>query len=661
MFRFKKSTIATSVCALSTLLSAPVFAGSPTITEPIPVDSVNSSSSYIERMLNLDEVVITGTRTPKSYSKSPVLTKIITSRSLEIAATTSLQDALLDNIPGLMTDDNAMGSNLKLRGLTSRYILFMLDGQPLMKEGASGNVDLNQINIDDIDHIEYLGGAASALYGSNAVGAVINFISKKSTKKWAAGLKVTNGSNDTKRLSVDVSNNNRILSTKWSGFRGSSDGFGDMSTANSRYAYLNYGSNLALNLHASDYWDVKATGSFYQHKNYQEANKKGSIINDLKRKFNSSLVTNIYNSDKSNTLSLSGNYQLYNTYKIDENNDGKRNKALESTIYKAELLDTWTPNTNFQIIGGAGYDYKDVWSKTLLGSTPTRRSLEENHALAQADWNIIDNLNFIGGVRYTHNQSFGSSFNPKLSLMYTLNHWKFRTGFSTAFRAPTVRELYYDFSHGPTFHIVGNPNLAAENGKYYSISTEYTYANFNASINGFYNTIDNKIDRSYTMNQGNMVYSYLNVNKATLKGFDVNAAWAIDTHWLLKGSYSYCDAKNNETGLQLASNMKHTGNTSITWSPVFYGEPMSFLVSGRFSSPQQYQKIEVDKTTGKEVISNDNSKSYKIIKAAYSKAFKIKDQTLKLSFKVDNLFNFEDDTYNSSGRTYTFGVSYHYN
>ena len=661
MFRFTRTTIILATYTLAIIFSTPLRARELVVPYLTETDSLNRDSSLIQKMLNLDEIVITGTRTPKLYSKSPILTKIISSKSLEQAGTTSLQDALLDNVPGLITDNNAMGSNLKLRGLSSRYMLFLLDGQPLMKEGANGNVDLNQINIEDIDHIEYLGGAASALYGSNAVGAVINFISKKNTSRWSAGLNKTNGSNDTKHLSIHVNNNNRILSTKWSGFRNSSDGFKGTTSTNTQYAYLSYGSNLSLTFHPSDYWDTKTTTSFFQHKTYQVIDEQGLITDNLKRKLNTSLVTNIYNLNKSNILSLSGNYQLYDTYNTYLENKGDQQKSLESTLYKVELLDTWTPSEFLQIVSGIGYDYKDIWSESFLGINPTRQSIEESHALAQADWNIIDNLTLVSGLRLTHNQSFGSSVDPKISLMYTFNSWKFRTGFSTAFRSPSVRELYYDFHHGPTFQIVGNPDLDAEKGKYYSASIEYTLGNFNTSISGFYNKINDKIDGVYSMNQERMVYSYININKATLKGFDINTAWAINTEWLLKGAYSYCDAKDNNTGLQLQSNMRHTGNASLTWSPSLLGQPMSLLLSGRFSSPQQYENLEIDKETGKQRINNTNSKPYKIVKFTYTKPFKIGRQTIKLSFKIDNIFNFEDSTYHFPGRTYTFGFSYHIN
>ena len=90
--------------------------------------------------------------------------------------------------------------------------------------------------------------------------------------------------------------------------------------------------------------------------------------------------------------------------------------------------------------------------------------------------------------------------------------------------------------------------MDAEKGKYYSASVEYTHGHFNGSITGFYNKITDKIDGNYTMSQGNMRYSYINVSRATMKGFDIDTSWAINTQWLLKGNYSYCDASNEDIG-----------------------------------------------------------------------------------------------------------------
>lgn len=75
-----------------------------------------------------------------------------------------------DNIPGIISEPNGMGNNLRIRGLNSRYILFLVDGERLVGEGAGGNINLDQIDVANIKRIEMINGAASVLYGSNAVG-----------------------------------------------------------------------------------------------------------------------------------------------------------------------------------------------------------------------------------------------------------------------------------------------------------------------------------------------------------------------------------------------------------------------------------------------------------------------------------------------------------
>lgn len=106
-----------------------------------------------------------------------------------------------------------MGNNLRIRGLNSRYILFLVDGERLVGEGAGGNINLDQIDIANIKRIEMINGAASVLYGSNAVGAVINVITKEPQEAIAAGCDISYQSNNTAKTRVHVkSRQNKFLS-----------------------------------------------------------------------------------------------------------------------------------------------------------------------------------------------------------------------------------------------------------------------------------------------------------------------------------------------------------------------------------------------------------------------------------------------------------------
>lgn len=110
--------------------------------------------------LSINAVVITGTRTEKRLSEVPVLTTLITEREVEKSGSTSLLESLEDNIPGIISEPNGMGNNLRIRGLNSRYILFLVDGERLVGEGAGGNINLDQIDVANIKRIEMINGAA---------------------------------------------------------------------------------------------------------------------------------------------------------------------------------------------------------------------------------------------------------------------------------------------------------------------------------------------------------------------------------------------------------------------------------------------------------------------------------------------------------------------
>lgn len=179
---------------------------------------------YIQETgLGLDEVVVTGTRTERRLSQVPVLTSVIRQHEIQRAGSTSAMETMLDNIPGIVTTPNAMGNNMRIRGLNSRYILFLVDGERMVSEGAGGNINLDQIDVNSIDHVEVINGAASALYGSNAVGAVINIITKKPRHGLEAEASVAAESHNTWRYKVDVGSRHERLQARASAFRHTSD------------------------------------------------------------------------------------------------------------------------------------------------------------------------------------------------------------------------------------------------------------------------------------------------------------------------------------------------------------------------------------------------------------------------------------------------------
>lgn len=611
-----------------------------------------------QEVLMMDEVVVTGTRSIKKLADVPVLTTVITQRDIQKSGTTSLLEALQDNVPGIVFSPNGMGNNMRIKGLNSRYVLFLVDGERLVSEGAGGNVNLDQIDADNIKRIEMINGAASALYGSNAVGAVINVITKEPVHDIEAGANVSYESHNTWRAKADVGSSLKKFDIRASGFRNSSDGFGEDGGA---YAakYEDYGANLKVGYKPIERMSINAAGRYFQHETF---NPEGSmnVTHAFTQNISGVLNGTFISRNGRNSMRLSGNYDKFFDFDILEMKNNQQKKTNSVDMVSARFLDTYTHSDKLEFVGGLEYNYEKVFSEKSLGVIPTEKSISDYNIFAQGEYEPVKDFDIVLGARYTQNSQFGGAFSPKLSLMYETAGFKFRGGVGTAFRAPSIRELYYDFDHQGMFWVYGNPDLKAEKGFYSSLSAEYTYKLFNMSVTGYYNMIGNKITQYDVVNSAgaNEKY-YKNVSSAALSGVDVSVSYVLVKQILLRASYSFCNAVDDATGLQLDSNVKHSGTVSATWNGNIARSPFSLQFAGRFNSPKLYQSVETD-AAGNETVTLKQSKAYSVWKAVLVKPFRIRKHTLEATFKVDNIFNFKEVSFVNPGRQYLVGLRYRF-
>ena len=140
-------------------------------------------SIYVEEdVLNLDQVTITGTRSQHTLKNAPVLTQMISEKEIEAVDSETLTDILEVEMPGMEMASHGGTPVMNMMGLESQYSLVMIDGARLSK-GLHKSIDYSRINTANIERIEIVRGASSALYGSNAMGGVINVITKTPPNK----------------------------------------------------------------------------------------------------------------------------------------------------------------------------------------------------------------------------------------------------------------------------------------------------------------------------------------------------------------------------------------------------------------------------------------------------------------------------------------------
>jgi outer membrane receptor for ferrienterochelin and colicins len=622
-------------------------------------------------LFSMDQVVVTGTRTPKRLADVPVQTLVISESEILRAGSVSPLEVLTDYIPGIVSTPNAMGNNLRIRGLNSRYILFMVDGERLVPEGAGGNINLDQIDFNNIERVEVVYGAASALYGSDAVGAVINVITKKPLHTLEGGLITSYQSFNTSKTQINLGSNLQKVSLRASAFRNSSDGYKIEDRARSN-PYSSYGGSTKFTFSPNRQISLDVTGRAFQDKVFVFPSERSqyNYTDDMERKLTLIGNTTVRSKNEKNILKASINFDKFFKYEL--------NNVVSPTIPEIEkqphisnlssrILDTWLNNQKLEIVGGIEHNLQQIntHSSTILGEPNTIKSVNDVSIFSQLQFNLFENLETVIGARYTWHETFHSAFNPKLSLMYKTGRFVFRGTTGTAFRAPDLKELYYDFYHvgGGGFQVIGNPDLTAEKGLYNSLSAEYTKRVFNISVSAYHNHIHNKIGQNMIEEVNpddstklDMNRYYINTSSATLMGIDVNISYVLFREIILKGTYSLCDAVDDETGLPLPSSVRHSGSIAITWNGEVANSPFILQLNGRLHS-SILKKYYVEEE-GEMQLHDESTKAYNIWKATLTKPFRLKAHLLEFSFKCDNIFDFADNYYINPGRQYLVGIRY---
>ena len=600
-------------------------------------------------LLNLDEVTGTGTRTEKTVAETPVMTRIVPSEVLQRNDFESMIDVLEYNIPGLRFNTDPRGNNIQVQGLENSYILILVDGERLSTT-PGGPIDFDRLTTANIKKIEVLKGAASALYGSSAMGMVINIITdipKRPLEGWA---KVRYGKYNDLQLDAGVG-------MKYKGFyaqtlfnRTSSDGY-DLTPETPESFTENPSHHMTIEEKLG--WNNQ----------YSRITVKGSLYwGEVENPWESTAPTHYRSLTKTLQVNaehaFNDRYKLYGTYA----GDFYTRKTVYDFLYLPDSTNAWSheqtvrlvdefkPWDNLVIVKGFEWNGTKNYNKMQYGKEKTIRDMDDANLFAQADWMITDRLEVIGGFRYTHNSEFGSAFTPKINLMYSPGNFKIRAGYSRGFKTPGLTELYSDFNMGSVSHNIGNPDLKAEHSDYFSVSGEYTWqGRLMLTAELYQNTVDNKIN-SYNVDiedpkpgELGTELRYENVKGVRIRGAEATATYYPVSALLLRTSYAFCDALNKETGLQLSGNSKHAMN----WSASLHGKHEGAVtLSGRWDSKRisKSRRTETDDSGQEvEVITTRTKPGYTMWKlTAQYTPWTWKYMRLSVTGGVDNLFDFVD-------------------
>ncbi len=598
----------------------------------------------------LEQVVVTGTRTLHTLKNVPVLTKVVSKIELnDIGAVTAL-DALENLLPGLtFNPDPNHGDNIQLQGLDNKYILVLLNGERMVN-GRAENVNFSRISVADIQRIEIIDGAASVLYGSNAIGAVINIITKEVNEPLEiyAGGRYGSYNSYAGDVSVGVKGNKwsskTVLNTK------GSDGYRvQQGIRVSPWDDYYIGETFKLTINEKLNACVYGSAYLSQLWPYQD------IIHRRETDYNAGAYAN-WQTSTHNVLKFAVNTDWYNAYTL-ENHTNDELAYSNYHLLSVHVTDTWNALQWLQLTGGYEFNREYTYAPERFGAGNATHDVYENSVFAQGEFNYWDDFSVVAGARLTQHPSFGVHFTPKLSLMYKLDCFRFRAGLSNGFKAPSLKEMYYDFAMPGGYYMRGNPDLKPEASWYTSVSAEYIAEKFNASVTAYNNVINDRIGYvEYSSPQyPSGMLQYENVAEAVMRGIDLSAQAELGSYFNVTANYAFADTEDKSTGKPLNGTSRHafTGGVVFRYSDIKIGRqalPLSLNFSGRMSSPRLYRSV-----NQQGIAEGADTKTTSIWRVVYTQNILNvwKFAAIELQAGIDNLFDWTDPVISiNPGRTW---------
>lgn len=510
-----------------------------------------SVTEYRENVLS--NVVITGQYAPQKIEDAVQRIRVVDAKKISAMGAQNLRDVLLNEMNVNVSQDPALGSSVSIQGITGQNVKILIDGVPVIGR-QDGNIDISQINTYNIERIELVEGPMSVNYGTDALAGTINIITKSAVKKSIeAGVNTYTESNGKYNANANVGFNKGKHTLMISGSRNFFDGW-DQTEGN---RYLNFQPAVA-DSRRSLQWDPKeeyngnlqytfrsnkaTTFRFKSDYFYDKITNRGMPELPLEYK----AFDDVYKTYRSG-YSVFANGKLfkkktfsfiaaYNQYKREKNTYAIDLRTLESPLSSAMDQDTAKyssfnsrgtisssdPNRKLNYESGYDINIENGSGRRILNK---QQQIGDYALYGSLEYNVTAKLIGRIGMRYAYNTSFKSPVIPSVNLKYTVRkNLVFRGSYAKGFRAPTVKELFFDFKDS-NHDIVGNENLSSEKANNFSAAANYAFK-LNAiavklDASGFYNSIENMIALALADAATNK-YTYINIEKYKTKGLQIN-------------------------------------------------------------------------------------------------------------------------------------------
>lgn len=620
------------------------FMGYETHEFPVSGNDVSLSKDvYMEPDRDLlEEVVVTGTRTPKLLKDAPIITRVISNDDIRKVDATNVADLLQAELPGIEFS-YAMNQQVQLNmsGFGGNAVLFLVDGERVAGETLD-NIDYNRLNLENVERIEIVKGASSSLYGSNAVGGVVNLISKTATEPWSVNLNARYGAFNDIRYGASVGFKVRKVSNTLT-FQGHQTD--DVPLAKDKDSGIEkIYANQSYNLKDRLVWTPSRKLKFIANAGYFYRQREASLEKDERYRGVDFGLKGIWNITDKDMLDASYSFDEY------DKSDFEKSSRLDIRDYcnvqqRVRMMYSHTFRGKHTLT--AGTDYMNDYLMSYQFDSQAAYIQHTADLFAQFDWNPLKSFNMIAGLRYDYfSAADRHSVSPKLSLMYKVGNCSLRASYASGFRAPTLKEMYMNFNMANVFMIYGNKDLRPETSHNLSLSAEYTHRYWNVTATGFYNFVNDRITTVWNKEKNGMVYT--NTAPLSIAGVDASVSMKLDCGLGARVSYVFTKEMIEKGHPILSSTRPHTLTAKIDYGYDWKHYGFNIALSGRFLS-----RVSVDEYTS----ANNYEETERVDYPGYT-IWKLNLtqrvwRGIRIIAVVDNLFNYRPDYYYNNSPTTT--------
>ncbi|MWP47884.1 TonB-dependent receptor domain-containing protein [Gilliamella sp. Pas-s27] len=553
-----------------------------------------SSTAIAASNSDTDTMVVTASGFSQQVKEAPATISVITPKEIENKPYRDVTDALKD-IPGVTVSGGGDSTDISIRGMDAKYTMILIDGKKVSTRETRPNSDNSGFEqgwlppLTAIERIEVVRGPMSSLYGSDAMGGVINIITKKVSDKWHGGVRLESvipyrsaekntytGSFSTLGPLIDD-----ILGIQLYGqySKRNEDKF---LSGHAEQKLRSINGKLSLNATDTQKFDLDFGRALQNSKSTGGKTRpisRGDFLRDNRR--NTFALTH---------NGLFGDVSTTSFVAYEGNNNPERKMKIRNTDVDTRV--TIPFSINMLTIGGK-YNYQELHDKGNQLNKSITKIDRWNYALfAEDELRLLDNWSLTLGLRYNKDENYGSNWNPRVYSVWNIDDsFTLKGGYSTGFATPQLRQVVSDWGQvtggagtGNKGMIMGNPDLKPEKSDNFEIGVGYTNDyGVDASATAFYTKYKDKI-QSYYICQGpaggglcqiagyqerfDFVQGRENVGKADLKGLELSFKTPLFTDFLLSSNYSWTKTEQKSgkyKGRSLNRTPKQKFNTQLDW------------------------------------------------------------------------------------------------